>query len=185
MGLHAPTANVGEFAGDLYAAIEAVPRAERNIEPWLKSLDRIENQSHLIEVMAVDTWLVNDDRNMGNVIGSSIGEGRVRVYMIDFEKFRTLGQNPFISSGSVDPKYLQPKEDLRKLLSQRRPSKFPTEIMDKIRVVSGEQIMETIAPVAKELPYVNWWEDSVEVLCRRAKNIDTLVNEVWSAWKTN
>ena len=33
MGLQAPNANVGEFNGDLYAAIEEVLKAERNILP--------------------------------------------------------------------------------------------------------------------------------------------------------
>ena len=55
VGLQAPNASVGEFNGDYYAAVEAVPKAERNILPWLKSPDRIENQSDLFEVIAVDT----------------------------------------------------------------------------------------------------------------------------------
>jgi hypothetical protein len=59
------------------------------------ALDTVVVQHCLFEVIAVDTWLVNDDRNMGNIVGSSVGDGRIEVFMIDFEKSRTLAQNPF------------------------------------------------------------------------------------------
>ena len=185
VGLQAPNANVGEFNGDLYAAIEEVLKAERNILPWLKSPDRIENQSHLFEVIAIDTWLVNDDRNLGNIVGTPTGDGRIKVFMIDFEKSRTLGENPFISSSSVDPKHLRPTAQLGTLLYPIRPPKFPSSVINRIAAISREEIQNAIFPVAEELPFVNWGDSSAELLHKRAGNIVTLVEEVWSAWKTN
>ena len=184
VGLQAPNASVGEFNGDYYAAVEAVPKAERNILPWLKSPDRIENQSELFEVIAIDTWLVNDDRNMGNVIGTPLGDGRIKVFMIDFEKSRALGPNPFTSS-SVDPKYLRPTAELGAILSQIRPPRIPNGLLNRIAVISEEELRNTIFPVAAELPFVNWHDSSAELLHKRAGNIANLVEEVWSAWKTN
>lgn len=167
VGLQTPNASVGEFNGELYAAVEAVPKAERNILPWLKSPDRIENQSDLFEVIAVDTWLVNDDRNMGNVIGTPLGDGRIKVFMIDFEKSRALGPNPFTSS-SLDPKRLRPTAELGAILSQIRPSKFPNGLLNRIATISEEEIQKTIFSVAAELPFVNWHASSAELLHRRA-----------------
>lgn len=174
-----PEARVGTFRGHLYAAVESVPKPERNIRPWLLSPDRIRNRGHLFEVIAVDAWLVNDDRNMGNLVGSHIGSGQIEVFMIDFEKSRSLADQPFMSSGSIDPKRLWPTAELGTVLNETRPSRCPAGVLDRIRALSAEEIRETILPVASELPFVTWQQSSVELLARRAKNIDTLVEEVW------
>ena len=178
-GIRVPEAGVGTFMGDLYAAIESVPKPERNIRPWLLSPDRIKNRGHLFEVIAVDTWLVNDDRNMGNLVGSSTGSGQIDVFMIDFEKSRSLADQPFMSSGSVDPQRLWPTAELGRLLNETRPSRCPAGILDRLRALSAVEIREAILPVAAELPFVTWQESSIELLLRRARNIDTLVEEVW------
>lgn len=111
-GLKVPPAHVADFGGDRYAAVESVPRAQRNIRPWLQDLARINNPLHLFEVIAIDTWLVNDDRNMGNIVGAATGKGRVDAYMIDFEKSRTLAENPFMASGAVEPRHLWPTAEI-------------------------------------------------------------------------
>lgn len=179
-GLKAPKAEVGTFDGDLYAAIESVPAANRTIWPWLRKWERIDNRTHLFEVIAVDTWLVNDDRNMGNVIGSSVGEGRIEVFMIDFEKSRTLGENPFITSGNVDPARLWPTEELGAVLKQSRPQRCPGTILRTIQAFSVQQLQDAILPVAQELPFITWADSSIDLLGRRAQRIATLVEAVWA-----
>jgi hypothetical protein len=179
-GLEVPDAHVGIFNGDLYAAVGSVPAANRNIRPWLKDRRRIENASDLFEVISIDTWLVNDDRNMGNLVGSSIGEGKIRVFMIDFEKSRTLGENPFICSGGVDPRRLWPTEELGSILRQFRPPRCPDSVVNAIKSISAQQLSDSILSVAAELPFVHWHESSVEVLVRRAQNIGRLVETVWA-----
>jgi len=74
VGLRVPAASVCALNGELYGGVESVPKAQRNIRPWLRELRRINNPADLFSVIAVDTWLANDDRNMGNLVGSSLGE---------------------------------------------------------------------------------------------------------------
>jgi hypothetical protein len=180
-GLRVPTASVGLLDADLYAAVESVPSHQRNIRPWLNDLPRINNRGDLFAVIPVDTWLANDDRNMGNVVGSSLGDGRIDVFMIDFEKSRALAPNPFIGAGSVDPRNLWPSDELGRILKRIRPSRCPVAALERIKRISQQQIVDVVVPVAAELPFIDWYSSSIEVLFRRAQNIDTLVEEVWSA----
>ena len=179
-GLTVPPAHVGFFDGDLYAAIESVPQADRNIRPWLRDQERIGNRNQLFEVIAIDTWLVNDDRNMGNVVGSSIGHGRIEVFMIDFEKSSSLAENPFMSSGAVDPRRLWPTEELGAILRQRRPARCPEGVVNRIAAIALQDLKEAVLPVASELPFVHWQDSSIEVLQQRAQNIGRLVEAVWT-----
>ena len=178
-GLKAPNACVGEFAGQFYAAIESVPNANRNVRPWLFDRAKIANPSHLFEVIAVDTWLVNDDRNMGNLVGSSVGEGRIEVYMIDFEKSRSLAEYPHTGQGQVDPRRLWPTAELGGILRNNRPIHCPQGVITKLIALSSQEIAGAICPVAEELPFITWHQSCVEVLTRRAQNIATLVETVW------
>jgi hypothetical protein len=43
-----------------------------------------------------------------------------------------------------------------------------------------EELNEVIMPVAAELPFIHWQGSSIEVLARRAQNIDRLVEAVWA-----
>jgi hypothetical protein len=177
-GLRVPPAFVCTLGGDLYAGVESVPKPQRSIRPWL--LDgRINNPVDLYSVIAVDTWLANDDRNMGNLVGSSTGDGRVDVFMIDFEKSRTLLPNPFMSSGSVEPKKLWPTNELGAILKANPPPQCPGNILERIKQLSEHNISAIVRAIAAELPFVDWWESSIEILFRRAQNISKLVEVVW------
>lgn len=178
-GLRVPAASICTLGDGLYAGVESVPNPQRNVRPWLRDLQRINNSSDLFSVIAVDTWLTNDDRNMGNLVGSSLGDGRIDIFMIDFEKSRTLAANPFIGSGSVEPKRLWPRDELGGFLRRIRPLRVPGVILDRIKEFSQQQISDLVLPVAAELPFVYWQDSSVEVLFQRAQNIDRLVGAVW------
>ena len=179
VGLLVPVASVCSFNGELYGGVESVPRAQRNIRPWLQQPKRINNIIDLFSVIAVDTWLANDDRNMGNVVGSSLGNGRIELFMIDFEKSRTLAHNPFISAGSLDPKKLWPRDELGQFLRRIQPKRCPEPILERIRRMEQHQISEVVMPIAAELPFIDWHGASIEVLSRRATNIVRLVEDVW------
>jgi len=180
-GLKVPIAHIGIYGDDRYAAVEAVPGTQRTIQPWLNHPERIRNQSHLYEVITVDTWLVNDDRNMGNLVGGNPKDGSIDVYMIDFEKSRSLHTNPFMGSGSVEPRRLWPTAELGQLLRSGRPSTRPTEILVRVRGLSKQQIEEMLREVAEDLPLATWYESSAELLHRRAQELDRLVEAVWQA----
>jgi hypothetical protein len=177
-GLRVPLASICVLDEDRYGGVESVPRALRNIRPWLRNRHRINNVGDLFSVIAVDTWLGNDDRNMGNVVGSPLGDGRIDIFMIDFEKSRALRQNPFLGAGSLDPKRLWPRNELGGLLREGRPAQCPEATLESIRHLR-HQIGAIIMPVAAELPFVEWSDASVEVLARRAQNIVSLVEDVW------
>ncbi len=174
-----PAASICTLGDDLYAGVESVPNAQRNVRPWLRDLQRINNSFDLFSMIAVDTWLANDDRNMGNLVGSSLGDGRIDIFMIDFERSRALAANPFIGSGSVELKKLWPRDELGGFLRGIRPPRAPGVMLDRIKGFSQQQISDIVLPVAAELPFVDWQDSSIEVLFRRAQNIDRLVEVVW------
>jgi hypothetical protein len=117
---------------------------------------------------------------MGNVIGSSAGEGRIEVYMIDFEKSRTLGQSPFMNSGAVDAKRLWPTEELGVILKSTRPPQCPPGIVRRIETISLDTVRGAVMPVAAALPFVTWHDSSIELLMRRAEKIGELLEAVWA-----
>ena len=94
-GLKVPPADFCIIGKDIYGGVEEVPGHQRNIRPWLREPTKIVNWTDLYRVIAVDTWLVNHDRNMGKVVGSTRGNGTIDLFMIDFEKSLSLGENPF------------------------------------------------------------------------------------------
>jgi len=61
-----------------------------------------------------------------------------------------------------------------------RPARCPVAVLDRIRAISHDQLRETILPVAEELPFVDWQQNSIDFLERRSRNIDKLVEEVWA-----
>jgi hypothetical protein len=70
VGLPAPDAQVGYFGGDFYAAVAEVKSKVQNVAPWLNSVSGISNPEDLFGTIVVDCWLANDDRNMGNLVGT-------------------------------------------------------------------------------------------------------------------
>jgi hypothetical protein len=100
--------------------------------------------------------------------------------MIDFEKSRTLAENPFMSSGGIEPRRLWPTEELGAILKQSRPPRCPGSVVNTITSISLNQLNDSVLPVAAELPFVHWHMSSVELLLRRAQNIIRLVEDVWA-----
>lgn len=180
-GLRVPDSYLCQFQSEIYAGVVAVPRAQRSILPWLKSMDRINNRDDLYNVIAVDTWLANNDRNMGNLVGcASKGGSRIDVYMIDFEASLALGPNPFTST-AIEPKMLWPTAELGAILKIGRPKECPQGILDRIHRMEEKIIRSAVQPTAETLGGVTWGEDSIEVLLRRAAKIHAHVHDVWSA----
>jgi hypothetical protein len=170
---------VCSFNGDLYAGTETVPAPLRNIRHWFRDLHRINNNGGLFTVVAVDTWLANNDRNMGNLVGSSLGDGRIDIFMIDFEKSRTLRENPFTGSTAIEPKSLWPTGELGEILREIRPQQCPAPGLRRIHELAAQEIATAVIAVAAELPFIHWHESSVELLLKRAQNIHNLVEAVW------
>jgi hypothetical protein len=180
-GLRVPAAAVCCFNGQLCAGVKEVEHPIRSIGPWLKAVDRIVNRNDLYTVIAVDTWLANDDRNMSNVVGSPARDGRIVLSMIDFERSRTLRRNPTIESTGVPPPALWPTSELGNVLRESKPQTPPADIVRRIEAITRQLIESIILPVAEELPFVDWFENSIDVLSNRATRIRALLEEVWRA----
>jgi hypothetical protein len=89
---------------------------------------------------------------LGNLVGSSLGDGRIDVFMIDFEKSRTLAGNPFMGSGNVDPRRLWPRDELGDILRRIRPATTPAAVLDRIRGISQQQISNSFCQWQQNCP---------------------------------
>jgi hypothetical protein len=101
--------------------------------------------------------------------------------MIDFEKSKTLGRNPTIASAQVEPRRLWPTGELGTLLKQTKPLVPPVDMIQRIQAMTRQRIEAIIRPVAEELPFVDWRDNSIDVLAKRAERIRALLEEVWQA----
>jgi len=172
---------VSSFNGQLCAGVEEVEHPIRGVAPWLVNANGVVNRNDLYAVIAVDTWLANDDRNMGSLVGSPADNGRILLSMIDFEKSKTLGRNPTVTSAQVEPRRLWPTGELGTLLKETKPLVPPIEMIQRIQSVTRQRIGAIIRPVADELPFVDWSDNSIDVLAKRAERIRALLEEVWRA----
>jgi len=178
-GLPAPDAHVGLFGEDWYAAVAEVEQKIQNVGPWLNSPAGIVNIEDLFGVIVVDCWLGNDDRNMGNLVGTPAGNRQIRLTMIDFEKSKTLGENPTIQTTNLNPTRLWPTGELGARLRKIVPEHPPRRYLDSVRSVTADAVGEIVLAVAREVPVVTWGESSIDVLVKRAQRIQVLTEEIW------
>jgi hypothetical protein len=181
IGLRVPAAAVCSFNGQVCAGVREVEHFIRVIAPWLSNPNQIVNRTDLYAVIAVDTWLANDDRNMNNLVGSAIGQGQIALSMIDFEKSKTLRRNPTIQSAGVEPRSFWPTSELGAILRRNKPLAPPLDCVLRIQGLTRQRLEAIIRPVAEELPFVNWGDNSLDTLVNRAERIRALLEEVWRA----
>jgi hypothetical protein len=179
VGLPVPNAQIASFAGDFYAAVTEVESKVQNVAPWLNSPAGITNLEDLFGTIVVDAWLANDDRNMGNLVGTPAGNRQIRLTMIDFEKSKTLAMNPTIESARLDPRRIWPTSELGARLRQIRPQHPPRRYLDSIRSVTADAVREIVLSTARDVPLVTWGDASVDVLLGRAQRIQPLMEEIW------
>jgi len=179
VGLPAPEAHVGLFGEDWYAAVAEVEQKIQNVGPWLYSPAGIFNIEDLFGAIVVDCWLGNDDRNMGNLVGTPAGNRQIRLTMIDFEKSKTLGVNPTFQTANLNPIRLWPTGELGARLRQIVPERPPRRYLDSVRSVTANAVSEIVLAVVREVPVVTWGESSIDVLVRRAQRIQILTEEIW------
>jgi hypothetical protein len=177
--LPVPQADLGLFAGDLYAAVVEVEHKIQNVAPWVNSQAGIVNLEDLFGAVVVDCWLANDDRNMGNLVGTPVGHQRITVSIIDFEKSKTLHMNPTIEAANLEPRRLWPTGELGNKLNQIRPTHPPQRYIDSIRSIGHDAVRQIVSSTAQQLATVTWVESSVDVLVSRAQRIQLLAEEVW------
>lgn len=179
VGITVPSARVCIFADMLLAGTRQVSSI-RAIEPWLRRPDKVRNYPEIFEAVIVDVWLGNTDRNMGNVIGDCAAGDEIEFVFIDFEKSVALRQYPNVNTAMIDSRRLWPSEDLGRMLMARKPLMPPFNAIARIRKLDEEACSALINPVSEALGGIEWAGDTAAALARRAGQIQSLAEEVWT-----
>jgi hypothetical protein len=182
VGLTVPPVAVCVFGDTVYCGSQRVADLGRNLMPWLTNPGtRVTNYPQLYAAIVVDVWLANEDRNLGNVVARSIGGGRVELVMIDFEKSAALRPSPLISSSSLEPKKLWPRNELGQVLRANRPVQpDPTMLKTISNLVSTEgSVAAIVEDVTTRFQAVEWSAGTVDTVIRRGRDIAKLAGEVW------
>lgn len=179
--------NVPEFGvavpegsvGPLFASRE-VKRCQRQVDPWIVR-GGATNRDSLPHVTAFDVWVMNKDRNIGNLVGEeqvSPSEGRISIVAIDFEKSMALrGPYPLTTTPHIEPRSLWPSGTLGELLTG---DPLPSEFCGALERMSKDHVLDAFGQVEAQIKSaIPWKESSAQLLSTRAKNIRRLVGEVW------
>jgi hypothetical protein len=129
-------------------------------------------------MIVVDVWLANPDRNLGSLVGTQLGHGKIEMMCIDFEKSVVLHRSPLIQASMVGPQRLWPTGELGTIL-RNKPLYPPVTILSAIEALTSARCKEILQPISTALTAATWVEDSVFALSRRAREIRNLAEEVW------
>jgi hypothetical protein len=180
VGILVPDVAVCTFGELIYCGSAKVADSVRNVAPWLSRPHKIRNFIDLYDVIVVDAWLANDDRNMGNVLVRPFHGSDVEVIMIDFEKSRTLRPNPLMGSANVEARRLWPTGDLGQALRQQKGQVATLSAVGRIGQMSRQRCADIIAEVVEKFGVVDWAENSIDAVSRRAGRIAEIVGEIWT-----
>ena len=124
VGLPVPPVATCAYNGSLYAGSRKVEF--REMRPLLKSTARLQNAADLYNMIVVDVWLANPDRNMGSLVGTQLGRGKLEMMFIDFEKAVALRPNPLLQTSMLTPRQVWPTGELGTSLRQSKPLYAPS-----------------------------------------------------------
>jgi hypothetical protein len=140
------------------------------------------NPELLSDCIAFDTWIANDDRNMGNIVmePERIEGHLARLLAIDFEKSRILRGENMLLVDQLAPRSFWPRELLGQLCDGQP---FPDGACSRIASVSRDRIDGVFEALAWELADLDlsWRDSAVYQLARRATQITDRVREVWDS----
>jgi hypothetical protein len=178
VGIPVPAIALCSAGADMLAGSEKVEQAFRDASVPLKRPEKITNIEDLYNVIVVDSWLGNTDRNLGNVLAVASAE-KVILVMIDFEKAAALRPLPRIQSSLIEPRSLWPTSELGGYARKIKPLYPPTAVLQTVRSMTEERCRNILQPLLNPLGPVPWAEDSIGALVARAGNIDKIVEAVW------
>jgi hypothetical protein len=178
VGITVPPVAICTAGQDKLAGSEKVDQAFRDASIPLKRPQNVANFQDLYNVIVVDSWLGNTDRNSGNLLAVPSGK-RVELVMIDFEKSVALRPHPLIQSTMIEYRRLWPTEDLGRYAREHKPLLPPQAILESIGRINEGRCREILRPLIQALDTVQWAEDSIGAVANRAANIGRIVGEVW------
>ena len=178
LGIPVPSVAICLADADKFAGSEKVEQAFRDASVPLKRPEKITNLQDLYNVIVVDSWLGNTDRNLGNVLAVASGE-RLTLVMIDFEKSAALRPLPRIQSTLLEPRSLWPTAELGEYARRMKPLYPPPTAIQAVETMNEERCRNTLQPLLLALGRVPWADDSIAALASRAGNISKIVEAVW------
>jgi len=178
LGIPVPAVALCSADANRFAGSEKVEQAFRDASVPLKRPQKITNLEDLYNVIVVDSWLGNTDRNLGNVLAVGSGESLALV-MIDFEKSAALRPLPRIQSTLLEPRSLWPTAELGEYARRMKPLYPPPAAVRAVGAMNEERCRSTLEPLLLSLGRVPWADDSIAALASRAGNISRIVEAVW------
>ncbi|HEY5911339.1 MAG TPA: hypothetical protein VJA21_12120 [Verrucomicrobiae bacterium] len=180
-----PQYAVGRFGkkGAPVFASAVVEDAVRDVSGWVKK-KKVKNWDVLPRVIALDVWLANNDRNMGNLLGRAVPEdddGHIELIAIDFEKSATVRKKaPMIEIATMTPKAFWPRDELGKLC--KSTLKWDAGIMQRFDGITDGQIEQAVSASVAAVghPDADGRDNIAHVLKKRRNNLAKLVHEVWN-----
>lgn len=165
--------------GPLFASRE-VGRCQRQVENWVLR-NKTTNKGLLPIVAAFDVWVMNKDRNIGNLVGegqTGPAAGKISLIAIDFEKSMALrGPYPLTTTSVILPRSLWPSGTLGHLLAGEN---VPHDFCAAMERATEDLVLNAFARVEAVIgDVIPWKESSAKLLASRARKIRTLVAEVW------
>jgi hypothetical protein len=173
---------VGRFIGENNAvfASAVIENVTRDVTPWIKTR-KVRNFDMLAKLIVLDTWLANNDRNIGNLLGRDAGsDGEIEFVAIDFEKAAVVRKSaPLIEIPMMPPKSFWPRGLLGEMC--RNVIKLNVQTLDIFKKISDEKIAQVVVTSSAAVRCGEERNDSIiNVLKKRRDNLSKLVNDVWN-----
>ena len=179
VGIPVPPVAVCVADDEKLAGSENVEQSFRDASVPLRRPTKVVNLVDLYNVIVVDCWLGNTDRNLGNILAVAAPHGGAELVMIDFEKASALRPHPRIKSTMIEYRKLWPTDELGQRARELRPLLPPLAVMGRISEVSEQRCTQVLEPLIEALGAVPWAGDSIGAIAQRGRNIQKLMEEVW------
>jgi hypothetical protein len=161
-------------------ASAVIENVTRDVTPWIKTR-KVRNFDMLAKLIVLDTWLANNDRNIGNLLGRDAGsDGEIEFVAIDFEKAAVVRKSaPLIEIPMMPPKSFWPRGLLGEMC--RNVIKLNVQTLDIFKKISDEKIAQVVVTSSAAVRCGEERNDSIiNVLKKRRDNLSKLVNDVWN-----
>jgi len=180
-----PDFAVGRFeeGGPPVFASALLENAVRDVESWVK-VNRVTDITMLSRLIALDVWLANNDRNIGNLlgrVGSSSKDGSIELVAIDFEKAAIVRKiAPTIEIPGMPPKSFWPRGVLGTYCKTR--AKITDAALSKFAGLSDGLIQSAVSNTFAAVRVNNAEKiDTVTtILKKRRDHIESLVRSEWN-----
>lgn len=180
---------VPEFAIGFYEdsdapvfASQILDKGVRDVSFWLNR-SKIANMAILARLIVFDTWLANNDRNLGNLLGVPLQgtDQSIKLVAIDFEKSATVrSEAPMIEIPTMQAREFWPRGELGTIC--RKLVVWDPSAIQAISSVTDSTIDATVnAALAATNANASIGDSIGHSLKHRRNRIEPLAREVWNS----